>query len=258
MKNLIEQFILQIEEDQNFSLNTKSSYKSDLNELLEYVIGNNSEIKGVNQNWVKNYLKYLEENVKEKNSFNRKASTFRIFLRFLYRNKLIPANYSLIVNNRSTFYKTKELNLEVETINNILDESKLLLYQKLILFFIGKLGLTGTQIASLNTHQVSFENKIISLSDSEKIELPHKIFILLREYLLEERQKLPNANDKTNLFLNENGKPVLENDIYKLIKELSIKFSLQGKLTTRSLKRSLDKNDILSMQREVFSVVAPH
>lgn len=259
MNEIIEQFINQIEQDQKLSLNTKTAYKGDLKDLLEYTISTNAQINNINQEWVKNYLKHLEETNKERNSFNRRASTFRIFLRFLYKNKLAPTNYSLIVTNQTTFSKTQGDELEIGDIKKIIENTKLRPYQRLILLMIGRLGLTATQIVSLNTHQIDFENKAISLSDTEKINLPYEVFLPLREYLLEIRTKLPEAKDNLTLFLNEKGVSLSESDIYKLIKNLSEELSLQGKLTTRNLKNSLEsKNDILSMQREVFSVIAPN
>ena len=258
MKEIIQQFINQIEEDQKLSSNTKTAYKSDLNDLLDYVTISNLPAPDINQSWVRSYLKHLEETNKERNSYNRRASTFRIFLRFLYKNNLAPTNYSLIVNNQTTFFKTQEDELQTEDIKKIIDDTRLKMDQRLILLMIGKLGLTATQIVSLNTFQVDFENKTINLSDSEKIELPHEIFTILREYLLEVRSNTPNGNESLNLFLNEKGKPLTEIDIYKLIKKLSEDLSLIGKLTTRSLKKSFEsKNDILSMQKEVFSVISP-
>lgn len=259
MIEIIEQFTNQIQEDQRLSDNTKSAYKSDLNDLTDYVAKNNSQIQDIDHSWVKNYLKHLEETNKERNSYNRRASTFRIFLRFLYKNNLAPTNYSLIVNNLATFYKTQEDELQTEDIKKIIENTKLKTDQRLILLMIGKLGLTGTQIVSLNTFQIDFENKTINLSDTEKIELPHQIFLVLRDYLLEERAKIPGATERLDLFLDETGKPLTELDVYKLIKKLSGDLSLEGKLTIRSLKKSLEnKNDILSMQKEVFSVIAPN
>lgn len=264
MIEIIEQFINQIQGDQKLLENTKSAYRSDLNDLMEYVSNTKTQIQDINQNWVKDYLKHLESTNKERNSYNRRASTFRLFLRFLYKNKLAPTNYSLIVNNLTTFFKTQEDELQREDIKKIMEAGALRttpllkIDERIILLLIGKLGLTGTQIVSLNTFQIDFENKIINLSDTEKIELPREIFTVLREYLLEVRANLPLASENLSLFLDEKGRPVSEVDIYRLIKKLSEDLSLTGKLTTRNLKKSLEnKNDILSMQREVFSVIAP-
>ena len=123
---------------------------------------------------------------------------------------------------------------------------------------LGRLGLNGTQISSLRTFQVDFESKLITLSDTEKIELPFEIFSLLREYLLDIRGNIPCASEHLNLFLNENGKPLTETDIYKLIKTLRESLGLEGKLTTRNLKKlSENKIDVLSMQREVLNMISP-
>ena len=257
MKDIIQQFISQIEEDQTLLPNTKASYKSDLRELLEYSITANTQPQDINQEWVRNYLKHLESTNKERNSFNRRASTFRIFLRFLYTNKLAPTNYSLIVSNLTTFEKTQSNELETDDIRKIIEDTRLKPEQKLILQLIGKVGLTATQIISLNTFQVDFESKLICLSDSEKIYLPHEVFISLREYLLEVRSNIPGASENLSLFLNESGKPFVEADIYKMIKKISEDLSLQGKFTTRNLKKSAEsKNDILSMQKEIFNVIS--
>ncbi len=257
MKEIIEQFINQIEEDQKLSSNTKSAYKSDLKELIDYVVSKNSQLSDLDQTWIRDYLKNLEETNKERNSFNRRASTFRIFLRFLYKNKLAPTNYSLIVTNQTTFFKTKE-DTELSKMKKIIEDTKLAPHQRLILLMLGRLGLNGTQISSLRTFQVDFENKLITLSDTEKIELPFEIFSLLREYLLDIRQTLPGAEEHLNLFLNEKGRPMTEADIYKLIKSLRESLGLEGKLTTRNLKKlSENKIDVLSMQREVFNMTSP-
>ena len=258
MKEIIEQFINQIEEDQKLSSNTKSAYKSDLKELLDYATSKNAQLSDLDQSWVRDYLKHLEGRNKERNSYNRRASTFRLFLRFLYKNKMAPTNYSLIVNNQATFFKTQE-DSEPSEMKKIIEDSKLTTPQRLILLMLGRLGLSGTQISSLRTFQVDFENKLITLSDTEKIELPFEVFSLLREYLLDLRETLPGSNEHLNLFLNENGRPMNESDIYKLIKSLRESLGLEGKLTTRSLKKlSENKIDVLSMQREVLNMISPN
>ena len=257
MKEIIEQFINQIEEEQKLSSNTKNAYKSDLKEFIDYVVSKNAQLSDINQTWVRDYLKNLEETNTERNSFNRRASTFRLFLRFLYKNKMAPTNYSLIVTNQATFFKTQE-DTGLSEMKKIIEDTKLTTTQRLILLMLGRLGLNGTQISSLRTFQVDFENKLITLSDTEKIELPFEIFSLLREYLLDVRGNLPGAGEHLNLFLNENGKPMTETDIYKMIKTLRENMGLEGKLTTRNLKKlSENKIDVLSMQKEVFNVISP-
>ena len=253
MKDIIEQFINQLGEDQKLSNNTKFAYKSDLNDLIDYVVLNNSQIADLNHTWVKDYLKHLEEINKERNSFNRRASTFRLFLRFLYKNKLAPTNYSLIVDNQSPFFKTKENEDDLQEIKKIIEETKLQIEHKLIILFISRLGLTATQIASLNTFQVDFETKSIELSDTEKFILPYEIFTLLREYLINTRQNVFGSSEHLNLFLNEKGKPYTDSDIYRLIKNLSDEVSPDKRISTRSLKKLSEKRfDVMAIQKELF------
>jgi len=259
MKEIIEQFINQVEQDQNLSSNTKIAYKSDLNDLLEYVANTNSQIQDINHLWVKDFLKYLESVNQERNSYNRRASTFRIFLRFLYRNRLAPTNYSLIVDNLSPFERTLENSPEIEEIKKIIEDTRLKTEQRLILLMIGRLGLTATQIALLNTHQVDFEKRSIQLSDIESILLPNDIFTVLREYLIEIRSNLPGANEHLSIFLSEKGEPLAETDIYKLVKNLSQELNFENKITTRDLKKLSNhenKADIMSMQREIFNIIS--
>lgn len=258
MKLIIEQLINQIEQDQSYSFNTRLSYKSDLNELLEYVVSTNTKLTDINQSWVKSYLRHLAETNEERNSFNRRASTFRLFLKFLYKSKLAPTNYSLIVNNQPTFFKSQEV-LKNEDLRKIIQETQMKITDKLILLLIGKLGLTATQIALLNTYQIDFDKKAIIVSDLEKIMLPQDVFAILREYLLEVRENLQGSKEHLSLFLNEKGESLREDNIYRLIKKLRENVNLEVKLTTRSLKKSLEvKNDVLSMQQEILSVITPN
>jgi len=257
MQDIIQQLIKQVEENQRLSNNTKQAYKGDLLELLEYIQETNTVISDINQTWTKSYLKHLEKTNKERNSYNRRASTFRTFLKFLYKNKLAPTNYSLIVNNLTTFTRSSADNLEPEDIQKIIGSTKLNKKDKLILLFIGKLGLTATQIAEIKTFQVDFEKKVISLSDNEKIYLPNEIFNELRDYMVNQRANEVD-NNTLSLFLNESNEPVTELDIYKLIRNLSADLKLDKKLTARNLKRSFDNRiDVLSMQREIFQVTTP-
>jgi site-specific recombinase XerD len=261
LKEIVKQFISQIEQDQKLLPSTKIAYKSDLLDLLDYIFDTNTEVSSVNQPWVKGYLKHLEETNLEKNSFNRRASTFRTFLKFLYRNKLAPSNYSLIVNNKSTFLKSNNDDLDMNSIEKSIEENKLKVEERLILLMIGRLGITATQIISLKTFQVDFENKVINISDTEKIDLPFDTFDLLREYLIEIRVKAENSSNNLNLFLNEKGESITEGEIYRLVKKLSadLHFQGKGKLTTRRLKKlSESKTDFLSMQRELLSVSSPN
>lgn len=257
MREIIEQLIKQIEEDQNYSLNTKVSYRSDLNELLDYTIATSTKLTDINQSWVKNYLKHLEETNKERNSYNRRASTFRFFLKYLYKNKLAPTNYSLIVDNQPTIFNLQDDSEKFKTLKNIIQGDKLKINERLILLLIGKLKLSATQIASLNTFQIDFESRSILLSDTEKIELQHEIFTILREYLLEVRSKLPGASENLSLLLSEDGQPLSETDIYKLIKRLKEQLNLNEEFTTRSLKKMSEyenRINILDVQNRIFSI----
>lgn len=259
VKEIIEQFINQIEQDQKFSENTKSAYRSDLNELIEYITQNNSLIKDIDLNWVKNYFKHLEDTNVEKNSLNRRASTFRLFLKFLYLNKLAPTNYSLIINNSSTHKKflsdsDEQILLEIK---NLIEGDKLPIEQKLILLMIGRLGISGTDLILIQTHQVDFENRQIKFSESDYISIEDNLFKILRDYLLNHRNIYPDSGKHLCLFFNDEGNPLTENDVYKLIKKISIENGFEGKLTTRNLKKIYDyKKDILSIQKEVLGVIS--
>lgn len=257
MQDIIKQLIYQIEKDGKLTPNTKASYKSDLNELLDYSLNKKSKVQDINQAWVKEYLKHLEDTNREKNSYNRRASTFRTFLKHLYLNKLAPTNYALIVNNATTFNTKKDHELKNQNINEIIENAELTKEQKIILYLICETGLSATQIVTLNTYQVDFENKSINISDREKVILSEKLFNELRDYLLNVRCNLIGADKILSLFLDELGLAYTEDDIYKLVKKLSTDLNLEGKFTTRNLKNTLSsKKDFLSMQEEVLSVIS--
>lgn len=258
MQDIIQQLIHQIENNSKYTHSTKACYKSDLNELLEYVKRLDCSIRDINRDWIKSYLTYLEELHKERNSFNRKASTFRLFLKYLYLNKLTPSNFSLIVYTLGNIEKLNEDSLSQEEIIQIIENANLPLDHKLILVLLNKSGLDATEIVSLNSHQIDFENKCILLSDSEKVFLDFETFNLLRDYLINVRPKKEGADKFLKIFLNTAGRPLGETDIYTIVKDLSTSLNLEGKLTTRTIKKSRNqKRDILSIQKDFLKAISP-
>ena len=75
--------------DKHYSNNTIESYKRDLIKFYEY---NKKDIKNINKDDIKSYLKYLNDNKMDERSIARNISSLKSFYKFLIINKTIKDN----------------------------------------------------------------------------------------------------------------------------------------------------------------------
>ena len=82
--DLINEFCTYLLIDKNYSNNTIESYRNDLELFNKFV---NKSINNIDDNDIKNYLKYLKDNKHNERSIARNTSSLRSFYKFLIINK---------------------------------------------------------------------------------------------------------------------------------------------------------------------------
>lgn len=99
MKHDINDFLLYLKTELNYSENTINSYGIEVIKYQEYLNQNNIDYLKINKDNVRNYLKYLD-NLKYKNSsISRNLSALRSFYRFLVIKEKIGKNIFNSIRN---------------------------------------------------------------------------------------------------------------------------------------------------------------
>jgi integrase/recombinase XerC len=237
MNNIIAQSEINIEKAKAIFDNldvmdsTRNEYKNRIFLFINFI-----NMRGLNSNSFLEFKRYLNNlnnySVSTKNKF---LIVGKIFLRELYRMKLIPLDITTNVKTFSQDKKHKRFGLSEEQVIKLMERYKKIestpqnLRIKALLSMLIFQGLRGVEITRLNVGDLSLINSIAYVQskgkhDKELIHLHSKTTKILSEYL--KANKISDgplfvsiSNNSKNLRLTTRG---LRSIVYKIFKESGI------------------------------------
>ena len=106
LDNLSSDFLLSVVTEKNMSLNTASSYASDLKIFFAFIKQQNLNIANVRKTDIANFFKTQRERGFSDNTVSRRLSTMKQFFKFLIQESLVDRNPCEDIKN---FKKTKKI-----------------------------------------------------------------------------------------------------------------------------------------------------
>ena len=106
LDNLSSDFLLSVVTEKNMSLNTASSYASDLKIFFAFIKQQNLNIANVRKTDIANFFKTQRERGFSDNTVSRRLSTMKQFFKFLIQESLVERNPCEDIKN---FKKTKKI-----------------------------------------------------------------------------------------------------------------------------------------------------
>ena len=212
MEKQITLFLEFLQDDKKLSENTLQSYKRDIKQYESYIQKTNQNYLKVDEENIRDYLKYLQEIGKKSSTVSRNLASIRSFYQFLIRIKEI--NNDPTVNIQSpkvakrvpSILTSKEVELLLEQPQDVDLKG---IRDKAMLEFAYATGMRVTEIISLNIDDVNLEEGyVICRSGSKQRNIPLGSLSLkaLKEYMEESRPYLIRDESITALFVNVNGK----------------------------------------------------
>ena len=92
MKQYIENFIEMMAVERACSRNTQYAYSKDLYYFCKYLEGRKINFMGIDQEIIREYLKYINKNDIKNNTSARKLSSLRQFYKFLFQENILSHN----------------------------------------------------------------------------------------------------------------------------------------------------------------------
>ena len=92
MKQYIENFIEMMAVERACSRNTQYAYSKDLYYFCKYLEGRKINFMGIDQEIIREYLKYINKNGIKNNTSARKLSSLRQFYKFLFQENILSHN----------------------------------------------------------------------------------------------------------------------------------------------------------------------
>jgi integrase/recombinase XerD len=244
MKSLLR-FVDHLYLEKGLSLNTVSSYKSDLSLFLSYLESEGIDIQEVNEKIVLEYLSFCHRSGLQHRTISRYLSSIRALFRFLMDENLIKRDPTVnVARPRSAKNPPEYLTLEeVEILLDLPDEKSVLgLRDKTILELMYSCGLRISEVTGMEVTNIDFsEQCILVLGKGEKeriIPFGKKAGMLLHEYIDTSRLKLLKKRLSSSLFLNFRGEPLSRKGLWKIINGYAKRSGIKKPIKPHTLRHS--------------------
>jgi len=240
LDDLINEFCTYLLIDKNYSKNTIDSYRNDLIMFDKFV---NKNINSINDNDIKDYLKYLKDNKHNERSIARNTSTLRSFYKFLIISKYVKNNP---MDNITSIKLSKKLPdvLTIDEINRILDikiTDNYSIRNKAMLELIYASGLRVSELVNLKTYDVDTTDNIVRTmgkgSKERIIPIGEYATNALNSYL-SIRDTFIKREINDYLFLNNHGKKMTRQGFFKIIKKLARDNNIKKDISPHTLRHS--------------------
>lgn len=250
MEKLIDNFIIYLTFQKNYSINTVDSYKRDLEQFTDFLksSGGTKNIKKIDHKLARSFIVFLENKYKNSHrSINRKVSTLRSFYRYLQYSGIIQHNPFKKVSMAKFKRKLPDYLLEKELhmlLSFDFTSYDLGLRDQAITELLFSTGIRVSEIASLKTSDLNLsKNEILILGKGNKeriVIIGNKAKKIVKHYISQLRPTLLGKSNKrtSHVFLNYKGTPLTTRSIQRSIKNLALKCGIEKEVTPHMLRHT--------------------
>ena len=244
MEKQINNFLEFLQKDKKLTDNTLQSYKRDISQYENYIEKNNLDYASVDEDAIKGYLTYLQENGKKTSTVSRNLASIRSFYQYSVRVKDIKKDPTENVQSPKiekripNVLSTKEVELLLEQPE---DTDLKGIRDKAMLEFAYATGMRVTEIISLDIKDVNVkEGYVICKTGTKQRTIPlGEISIkALKNYIDESRPYLIKSDDEPSLFVNINGKRLTRQGFWKIVKFYKEQAHIDKEITPGVLRHS--------------------
>ncbi len=240
-KEFLDDFSDYLKIDKNYSSNTIESYIRDIRFFLSYT---SKEIEDISKNDIDKYIVSILDTYNE-SSINRIIASIKSFFKYLS----IYKGFVNVAEDIESLKRKKRLPkyLTIEEVDRLLDinlENAFDYRNKTMLEVLYSTGLRATELINLDLNNVDLNNMIINVfgkGSKERIVPLSKIAVnYLDLYINEYRNLLFVKNQKQTdaLFLNNHGKRITRQGLYKMIGNVAKNQGIDKEITPHILRHS--------------------
>lgn len=235
----IEEFTIDLEYARNYSKNTISSYNSDLLIFNEFI---SKDLTKVDTSDIRSFIKYLSDR-KEK-TLARYITTLRVFFDFMIKKKYISINPMDGISS-------PKLSKSLPDVLTISEVDKLLSFElktnydfrdKCILEMLYSTGLRISELVSLKLENINLDESLIKVmgkgSKERIVPFNETTREYLNKYIKEIRPNMLKQNQTDYLYLNNHGKNLTRQAIFKMIKKRALNAGIKKEISPHTLRHS--------------------
>ncbi len=244
MQKQIKNFLNFIENDKKASQNTLQSYKRDIMQYSDYVEANKINYLKVDEDDIREYLKYMNENGKKSSTISRSLASIRSFYQYLLRARKTKRNPTEGIQSPKIEKRVPSV-LTSQEVELLLEQPKNVdlkgIRDKAMLEFAYATGMKVTEIISLDLEDVNLEEGYVTCKHKDKarnIPLGTLSLNALKEYVENSRNILIKDENVTALFVNTNGQRLTRQGFWKIVKYYKDQAHITKDITPHILRHS--------------------
>lgn len=228
--------------DKKYSENTIKAYNNDLKKFKNFI--KNKTINNIDENSIKDYLKYLNKENNDTKTISHNISTLRSFYKFLLIEKKVnknPMEYIELPKTKKSLPKT----LSIEEIDKLLDinlTDAFSFRNKAMLELMYSSGLRVSELINVKIHDIDVSNCIIRImgkgSKERIVPLGDYAIRYIELYLKEYREKLIKKELNDYLFLNNHGNKMTRQGFFKILKQIAKEKNIKTEFSPHTLRHS--------------------
>lgn len=245
MEQAIQGFITYLHNVKKKSLNTELSYKRDLSKMQDYFAGVGIyELKDVNEDALKDYVAYLNENGFAAATVSRSVASAKAFFHYCVNEGIITNDPTGILKAPKIEKKMPEI-LTMDEVTRLLEQPKgdspKEIRDKAMLELLYATGIRVTELMNLKIEDLNMSMCYITCKSGNKervIPFGREAKNALVRYLGGGREALVEDKTSTILFANCSGLQMSRQGFWKLIKYYAKKAGITADITPHTLRHS--------------------
>ena len=236
----VDEFLVELKYVKNYSENTIMSYQSDLSKFQEFL--NRENLEKVDNEDIRAYIKNLSE-LKEK-TLARKLSTLRMFYDFLVKKNYIALSpMDGVEGPKIGKYLPDVLTVsEVDKLLEIEPKDSFTFRNRCILEVLYSTGLRISELVGLKLENIILEESLVKVmgkgSKERLVPLNDVTTEYLEKYIKEIRPTMMKGVATDMVFLNNHGKGITRQAVFKIIKKRAEDIGLKKSISPHTLRHS--------------------
>ncbi|MEW9674660.1 site-specific tyrosine recombinase XerD [Lentibacillus sp. L22] len=246
LESQLEDFFHHLKIERGLSDNTLKSYHRDLQQYLHYIKTATGMVQweAVKRRDITGFLYMLKDNGKSAATIARILSSIRLFHRFLINEQLVTHDVCLHIETPKQERKLPDVlsPADVEALLSISGNTPLKIRNKAMLELLYATGLRVTELITIPISDLHLtmgfvrclgkgaKERIVPLGDLAKD--------AVQEYIDDARSKLVKHQDTKALFVNQHGRPLTRQGVWKILKQAARDAGITKKITPHTLRHS--------------------
>jgi integrase/recombinase XerC len=225
---LIDKFLVYLQLEKNYSINTVSAYKRDLTQYNKFILKNSNvlEIEKVNYKIIRSWIVSMVNDNISNRSINRKISALKSFYNFLIKTETITSS-PLKVHTPLKQSKKIQVPFSKDEINSLLDSDFFTndykgILQKTIISFFYFTGVRRIELITLKDSDVNLESLTLKIMGKRSKERIIPILPKLKNAIISFKETKLNFFGQISsdyLFISKSGKQLSEKFVYRTVNE---------------------------------------